>query len=100
MRQPLNRFFLKDPSKWQFWVLIAFFCKALFFIFLICRNDLHPLPGFIGVPTGDTSSYFDPIDNLIANGSYSPDFRMPGYGVLYLPFALLFSKAIVTSVEK
>jgi len=98
MKQPLNKFFLKDPLKWQFWVLVAFLCKALFFIFQLYRNDLHPLPGFIGVVTGDAPTYFYPIDDLVANSSYSPDFRMPGYGILYLPFAFLFSKAVAYNI--
>ena len=38
---------------------------------------------------GDTMSYFDPILHLINQGSYSPDYRMPGYGFLFYGFFLL-----------
>ena len=34
-------------------------------------------------------SYFDPILHLINQGSYSPDYRMPGYGFLFYGFFLL-----------
>jgi hypothetical protein len=94
MKQLLTKFFLRSPSHWQFWVVFAFLCKGLIFLFLICRNDLSTLPGFRGVIGGDTPSYFQPIDDLIAYGNYTPDFRMPGYGILYIPFAFFFSKCI------
>lgn len=52
------------------------------------RADPHLLSfGFIG----DTPSYTDPIENLIANGHYIPDHRMPGYGAIYYLLRLLFS---------
>lgn len=38
---------------------------------------------------GDTMSYFDPIIHLLEQGSYNPDYRMPGYGVLYYVFFLI-----------
>ncbi|HWY98770.1 MAG TPA: hypothetical protein VNY36_06775 [Bacteroidia bacterium] len=98
MKQFLSRFFLKDISKWQFWLLLAFIFKGIIFIFLLYRHDINPIPGFRGVIAGDTYSYFSPIDNFIAHGAYSPDFRMPGYGFLYYPFALLFSKTIAYNI--
>ena len=54
-------------------VLVLFFHRPDFFI------HLH----------GDTMSYFDPILHLINQGSYSPDYRMPGYGFLFYGFFLL-----------
>jgi hypothetical protein len=98
MKPRLSMFFLRDPYKWQFWIFLAFFFKSIIFIFLIYRQDLSPLPGFRGVIAGDTYTYFSPIDNLITHGAYSPDFRMPGYGLLYFPFAFLFSKTIAYTI--
>lgn len=52
------------------------------------RTDPHLLSfGFIG----DSPSYTDPIESLLANGHYSPDHRMPGYGFIYLFFRLFSS---------
>ncbi len=94
LKQRLNKSFLKDPSRWQFWVLIAFLCKGIIFIFLLYRNGESGLPGFRGIIAGDTGSYLIPIENLILHGSYAPDFRMPGYGILYMPYIFLFRRTI------
>jgi hypothetical protein len=44
----------------------------------------------------DSKSYIDPIENLIYNGAYADDYRMPGYGWLYwlLRFFLTQSNAL------
>jgi len=94
MKQYLNSFFFRDPSKWQFWILVSLVCKGLIFIFILSKHDINTIPGFWGATGGDTDGYITPIDNLIKYGQYSPDFRMPGYGIIYLPFALLFSKPL------
>lgn len=36
------------------------------------------------IAIGDTRTYFEPIDNLLEHGAYTPDLRMPGYGAVYL----------------
>ena len=41
-------------------------------------------PGVWGRTGGDTASYVEPVENLLATGRYAPDFRMPGYAVPYL----------------
>ncbi len=92
MTQLLSKFFLKDPGKWYFWMLMAFICKGLFFIFLLSKQEINSIPGFWGETSGDTNDYITSINNFMATGSYSPDYRMPGYGLIYLPFALIFSK--------
>jgi hypothetical protein len=86
-----KRFFLRNPSKYFFWILIAFIIKGLVPFFLLFhghRADPNLLSfGFIG----DSPSYTDPIENLLANGHYNPDHRMPGYGAIYYLLRLLFS---------
>jgi len=94
MKQALSKLFLKESSKWHFWLFLSFLAKGLIFIFLISRHGVSPLHGFSGTIAGDTYTYFEPIENLISHGTYSPDFRMPGYGVLYLPLAFFFSKSV------
>ncbi|HYC86563.1 MAG TPA: hypothetical protein VEB86_15125 [Chryseosolibacter sp.] len=32
---------------------------------------------------GDTKTYFLPVENLLSRGAYAPDYRMPGYGIIY-----------------
>lgn len=98
LKQRLKNFFLRDPSNWKFWVLAAFICKGLIFIFLLCRNLESPVEGFRGIIAGDTWSYFAPIDNLISRGIYLPDYRMPGYGIFYMPLALLFKTPVAYTI--
>lgn len=99
MKTQLYKFFFKDPAKWWYWFLFALVFKLLFFIFQI---SVHPpqaeIPGFFGTTWGDTFSYLDPIDKLVTKGSYWPDYRMPGYGLAYLPFRLIFSKAVACNL--
>ena len=56
------------------------------------------MPGIWGATMNDTHSYLDPIDNLLRNGNYSPDYRMPGYGSVYLLFRLAFSQAVACNL--
>lgn len=53
-------------------------------------------PAWLGIRGGDTFSYFDPIENWLAHGTYAADLsrietyagRMPGYGIVYAAFRL------------
>jgi hypothetical protein len=94
MKSRLLKFFFRDPSKWPFWFFVAFLFKLFFFVFQISTH-IHQteIPGFFGYIWGDTWSYLDPIDKLVKKGSYWPDYRMPGYGLAYLPLIIIFSKA-------
>jgi len=90
LKQILKKSLFPVPSKWIFWILLALVFKAVIPLLMILhghRPDPHLLGfGFIG----DTPSYIDPIENLLANGHYSPDRRMPGYGIIYLFFRQFF----------
>jgi hypothetical protein len=94
MKSKVIGFFFRDTTNWVFWVFIAFIFKLFLFIFQI---SVHPpqneIAGFFGLTWGDTWSYLDPIDKLVKKGSYWPDYRMPGYGLAYLPLIVIFSKA-------
>ncbi len=94
----LNKFLFRKTDQWLFWIITSLFIKGLFFIFLLYKHDYTAIPGFWGGTGGDTVSYLLPIENFIRNGDYSPDLRMPGYGILYLPFALLFNKALACNL--
>lgn len=88
-----------SPGKWLFWLVLALLSRLAFFLL-----QLHMFPhssaihGYFGQDDTDTASYLSSIDNLVAHGTYLPDFRMPGYGLLYLPLILLFSKATACNI--
>jgi hypothetical protein len=80
------------------WLLLAAVLKFAFIALLwntiheslrIAPQYQHYLQEWWGHPWGDTPTYFDPIDNLLNKGTYDPDYRMPGYGAVYLFFQLL-----------
>lgn len=86
-----KKIFLQGPDRYSYWIIIAIIVKALFFYFNISENIPDRKPGVIYKKGGDTGSYIEPIENFIKKGTYSPDFRMPGYGISYLLFRLIFS---------
>lgn len=69
-----------------FWFLIALLVRTPVFLLLLLHNGCHQSLWGWGAENGDTWSYFDPIDALLQGRGYSPDFRMPGYGVPYWLF--------------
>jgi len=84
---------LPKPNEWKKWLLFIFFIKlSIFIYFCSVAVSNETAQGFYGYLTGDTDSYLVPIENLINNGEYRPDYRMPGYGLIYLPFYLTLPK--------
>jgi hypothetical protein len=79
-------------SNWPLWVGIALFLKGIQFFTTIFGPHYSDIPGTWAVFGGDAISYLQPIENLIQHGAYTPDDRMPGYGVVYLFFRLFFDK--------
>src|SRR5687768_17080948 len=82
------------PENWMIWVTIALIVKTAFFLFKIFEAGIANLhyTGIFGVESGDTLSYIEPVDNLLVNGTYHDDHRMPGYGWLYFVFRLFLSQ--------
>lgn len=89
---------LPRPDNWKLWISIAFICKLILFVFCTNKEGINPIEGFWGHFGGDTDSYLMPIENLVNNGEYTPDYRMPGYGVFYLPLFWFFSKAVALNI--
>src|SRR4051812_48411070 len=87
-----SRYTLPKPENRLFWLCILLIVKFSLLFFLVSENRPTLLPNTIAVCSGDCDSYLGPIDNLIENGKYTPDFRMPGYGAPYLFFRLLTTK--------
>ncbi len=93
MKSKLAHLFLKEPYRFKFWLLLSLLFKSAPFIILLIHKPVNDIPGFVGGSMGDTPSYLNPIDSLLSAGIYAPDFRMPGYGIVYLLFRLFASKA-------
>ncbi len=77
-----------DPGSKFTWISTIFLIKGIFFIFFFPYEIIEPK--MIGLIGGDTSSYFLPIETLLKSGQYSPEYRMPGYGWIYLLLRLVF----------
>jgi hypothetical protein len=93
MKNTLKKLFLKESADWRFWLLLGIIAKSGLFLFSIFQHHTPGIEGFWGYTGGDTSEYLSGTENLLKNGTYYPDFRMPGYAVLYLPLLFFFSKA-------
>ncbi len=94
MKSYMTRIFSIEPGRWRFWVIAAILFKLAFLLFKIItrtHTEVH-IDGFFGFADADAYAYLSPVDNLVHTGSYTPDYRMPGYGAFYFPFILLFSK--------
>lgn len=91
-------FFLQDIGNYKHWIIIAIIAKLLFFSFMLSENLLYTEENGIYLTCGDTWMYTSPIDNLIENRGYFPDFRMPGYGIIYFLFRLIFSKVMALNL--
>lgn len=91
MKNSLKQIIFKNPSQSFFWIVLAFFFKGVIpLVQLMIAHRANPhLLSFDFV--GDSPSYTDPIENLLASGHYWPDRRMPGYGAIYLVFRLFLS---------
>ena len=87
-----KRIFVKDIDNWKYWLTIAIIIKVLFFIFNYTQKLPESDGNIIYAVAGDTWHYIAPIENFIKGGGYSPDFRMPGYGAVYLLFRLILAE--------
>ena len=94
----MTQMFKKPPSprNWKVWIGIALIIRgAMFGYSLVALGDTLPSPDYpdftIGT-SGDLDSYLSGIDNFLENGEYDRDYRMPGYGVVYMVLKLIFGK--------
>ncbi len=66
-----------NPHKWWIWITIAVLIRLPIWVE---RLRVHEYWG------GDTESYLAPVENFLSCGKWEPDYRYPGYGLLYLLF--------------
>ena len=90
----LKKYVFQNHAQWKYWVVLAIIFKTLIFALHLSQAEPAKEVGFIGYDSGDSQSYLDPVENLINHGVYSPDYRMPGYAVAYVPLRLVFEKAM------
>ena len=81
---------IPDPVKWRVWVAIALLLKVAYLCISVSQGYSTQVPSLLAICSGDCMSYIGPVDNLVEQGRYAPDHRMPGYGAVYLPLRLLF----------
>ncbi len=86
---------LIEPQNWWLWILVTLAFKAILLIYYTHNIDTRlVVQGYPGLWTGfggDTRTYITPIENLLAHNSYSPNDRMPGYGIVYIMFRLFMN---------
>ncbi len=100
MKPTVAKYYPQTANKW-FWLGLALLIKLAFFIYFLHQYDKSLLDfntAVIGHTTGDTASYLEPINNLVQNGTFSPDFRMPGYGAAFLLFRLFFNQLLAMNL--
>jgi Dolichyl-phosphate-mannose-protein mannosyltransferase len=86
------RFLVSNTNRWPKWFFIALLIKGAFFAIMLHLSFSDEIEDFWGSTTGDTFSYIDPAENLLAGGSYNIDNRTPGYTACYFLLRLLFDK--------
>lgn len=88
----LKKILFKNPESPAYWLILAIIIKGIIpFAWLMHSTLPCEIPGFWGGTGGDTDSYVVPINHWLAHGVYKPDFRMPGYGVVFMFFRLVFT---------
>ena len=98
MLKAIKSLLLSKPSTWLYWISIAFISRLILFLLVIHFRQYEGFPGFWGAIRADSEGYLTPFENFIKTGNYFPDYRMPGYGVLYLPLLLIFPKAVACNI--
>jgi hypothetical protein len=76
-----------------FWILLALLVKGAFFGWYLTQTYNHELPGFWGQSNGDMMTYIVPTEQMLANGDFATDDRMPGYPAVYYILRRLMGQA-------
>jgi len=72
--------------RWLLFLLIALAFRGLYIGIQLHYRVLPETPGCLSIETGDTKGYLDPVENLMTQGVYAPDYRMPGVAAPYWIF--------------
>ena len=84
-------------SNYRFWIPVSLLLTGIYFWSHIISNYQynHPLLGHF---VTDSNEYYNSAENFFTTGSYSPDVRTPGAGIIYLLFRILFSKTTTLNI--
>ncbi len=93
MNKLFRKIFFKDSDNYAYWIIFALAFRIVIFILYLLKGQYGEIPGFIGIVSGDFYYYITSIENYITKGTYSPDMRMPGYGIIYYFFRLFANQA-------
>lgn len=93
MNSLTNQRFISN-IKPQIYIIVGL-VKVTLFLYLLPTNEL----GWqIAIDGGDTESYLRPIENLIEYGSYTPDYRLPGYGMIFFVLRAFFQSETAQTI--
>ncbi len=65
------------------WIVLALVVKGAFFGWYLTQTYNHDVPGFLGQSNGDMLTYIMPTEQMLVNGNFATDDRMPGYPAVY-----------------
>lgn len=91
MQQAIQQILFRAVDKPFYWMALALLVKLLIFLHGLHDFSDASIPGSWGASSADTPSYLYPLEQLIANGHYLPDHRMPGLALVYLPLRALLA---------
>lgn len=78
------------PGKHRLLFSIALAGKSLLFLFLLIQHEVLTSGPWYAI-SGDSIGYMEPAESMIRGNGYHPDYRMPGYTIVFWMFRLLFS---------
>ncbi len=84
-------------NNYPFWIFLAIAVKGLFFWSQV-YSYYHETAPLIGHYTHDSGEYYGGMNHFYEHGTYKPDIRMPGLGVIYLLFRLFFENNTVLNI--
>jgi len=84
-------------SNYRFWIFLTIVFKGIFFWAnaYFHYNETSPLFGYY---THDSGEYYGGMNHFYEHGTYSPDIRMPGLGVIYLFFRFFLENNTVLNL--
>lgn len=76
--------------RWYLYIALALLVRGLYIGIQHHYRQGWEQPGVLSLESGDTKGYLDPVENLLTQGRYEPDYRMPGVAAPYWLFRQFF----------
>ena len=84
-------------SNYPFWIFLAIAVKGLSF-WSHAYFNFHETSPLLGYYTHDSGEYYGGMNHFYEHGTYKPDIRMPGLGIIYLFFRLFLENNTVLNI--